>query len=73
MMMPIVEFWIWEKNSQGDTVKVSHTGIILHWYEDGNVCVMDCETKIIHKVALTPDRTKVLGFRQSMEIFDGQP
>lgn len=73
MMLPIVEFWLWKNTPQKGTFKEPRTGIILHWYEDRNVTVMDCETKLIHLVSLTPETTKVLGFRQSMELFDGQP
>jgi len=74
MMIPIIEFWLWEWDATlGQSIQVERTGMLLHFYESGDVCVMDSETKVLHKVELTPEKTKVLGFRQSMEIFDGQP
>lgn len=72
MMLPIIEFWIWKNDPQVGQFKEPSTGIVLHWYENETVIVMDCKTKVIHKVSLNKD-TKVLGFRQSMEMFDGQP
>lgn len=72
MMLPIVEFWIWKDGLTGQ-FKEPHTGIILHWYESNDVAIMDCKTKLLYRLPLTPQTTKVLGFRQSMELFDGQP